>query len=78
MATPEYAVVRTLVPKMDDRGRPVPVGSKGAVVHVFPVHNGETPADVIEVVLLGADGMQNDAHIFDAFETEIEMVWKAT
>jgi hypothetical protein len=67
MAIPEHAVVPTLVPKIDDRGRAVPVGSKGTVVHVFPVRNGETPAYVIEVVLLGADGMHNDAHIFDAF-----------
>lgn len=74
---PEYAVVRTLVAKDDDRGRCVPIGSKGTIVHVHQVLDGTTvPAYIVEVVLLDEEGMQNDAHVFTVLEGEVEVIWK--
>lgn len=66
---PEHSVVRTRVDLIDDQGRPVPAGSRGAVVHVY----APGQAYVVEVVLVDADGVQRDAHLFDAQHDQLDV-----
>jgi hypothetical protein len=71
---PEHAVVRTLVAKVDDRGRPVNPGAVGTIVQVHPTAASESPAYAIEVVVTDKLGKQVDASLFDARHEELEVV----
>ncbi len=68
----EYLMVRTRVPKADDKGRAVAVGSRGAIVHVYQTKPDETPAYIVEVVIIDENGMQRDALVFDVLHDEVE------
>lgn len=70
---PEHGVVRTLVAKADQHGRPVKAGTVGTIVHVYPTERYQAPAYTVEVVLEDGKGMQRDAHLFDARHEELEL-----
>ena len=70
---PEHGVVRTLIAKVDQRGRPVKAGAMGAIVHVYPTERSQAPVYIVEVVLTEGKGMQRDAHLFDARHEELEL-----
>lgn len=74
MPLTELAVVRMRVPKIDERGRAVAVGTLGAIVHLLPRTPGEPQACIVEIVLVDERGMQNDAILLDVFEEEVELV----
>jgi uncharacterized RDD family membrane protein YckC len=67
----EHAVVRLLVPKVDDAGRPVAAGSVGVIVHVHATRRGRPVAYLVEVVVSDGAGMQVDAHLVDVGAHEV-------
>ena len=70
---PEHTVVRISVDKVDDRKRPVKAGAIGTIVHVHPRAPLDSQAYMIEVVLTDKQGVQKDAHLFDARHDELEL-----
>lgn len=67
----EYSVVRTLVDKNDEKGRPVPTGSRGTIVHVYPAEENLPTTYIIEVPLIDERGTPSDSYIFDARHEEL-------
>lgn len=72
MPLPELSVVRLRADTTGDRGRLVPVGAVGTIVHVHTTSPGASPAYIVEVVIADATGSQIDAHLFDATDEELE------
>ncbi len=70
---PAHSVVRTLIPKRDDRGRTVKAGATGTIVHVYPTKPSESPLYVVEVVRIDAKADPKDASVFDARHEELEL-----
>ena len=70
----EYSVVRTRVPKQDDKRRQVATGSEGVIAHVHQTKDGQSPGYIVEVVIADERGMQSEAHIFDALHDDLELV----
>ena len=68
---PEYAVVRTLIAHSDMKGRAVPPGTVGTIVHSHG--SADPPACIVEVVLFNESGIHDDSHIFDALESDLEL-----
>ena len=66
---PEHAIVRTLVGHRDDKGRDVPAGVSGTIVHSYDGSN--PPACVVEVLLFDDRGNHDDAQLFDALERDL-------
>ena len=56
-----------------DKGHLAAASSPGTIVHIYEVKQGNEPAYNFEVIIQGPNGMQVDAHIFDALHHELKL-----
>jgi hypothetical protein len=69
----EHSIVRTLASSLDDKGRTVAAGTRGAIVHVYPERPDGSPVYIVEVLLIDEQGRPSDCSLFDARHDQLKL-----